>query len=41
MSLGYCRKHPLFDVEDDLSPLVAEYFVAMEGYSYRFDPPNT
>ncbi|MCO5561074.1 hypothetical protein L7F22_014695 [Adiantum nelumboides] len=38
--LAYCRKHPLFDVEDDLSPLVATYFVAMEGYSYRFDPPN-
>ncbi|MCO5599543.1 hypothetical protein L7F22_053649 [Adiantum nelumboides] len=38
--LAYCEKHPLFNVEDDLSPLVAEYFVAMEGYSYRFDPPN-
>ncbi|MCO5553165.1 hypothetical protein L7F22_006686 [Adiantum nelumboides] len=38
--LFYCRKHSLFDVEHDLSPLVAEYFVAMEGYLYRFDPSN-
>ena len=38
--LAYCRTHPFFDVEDDLSPLVANYFVEMEGYSYRFDPPK-
>ncbi|MCO5578582.1 hypothetical protein L7F22_032426 [Adiantum nelumboides] len=38
--LAYCKKHPLFDVEDDLSPLIAEYFVAMEGYLYWFDSPN-
>ena len=37
--LAYCRAHPMFNVEDDLSPLV-NYFVEMEGYSYRFDPPS-
>lgn len=37
---AYSRRTPLFDVEDDISSFVAEYFVAMEGYSYRFDPPQ-
>lgn len=37
---AYSRKHPMFDVEDDVSPIIASYFVESEGYSYRFDPPD-
>lgn len=36
---AYSRQHPIFDVEDDLSPIVANYFVEREGYTYLFDPP--
>ena len=37
---AYSRHNPLFDVEDDISLYVANYFVSLEGYSYRFDPPD-
>lgn len=37
---AYTRKNPMFDIEDDISGLVADYFIAMEGYSYRSDPPD-
>ncbi len=36
---GYTRKNPIFDIEDDISPLVADLFVEREKYSYHFDPP--
>ncbi|KAI5074780.1 hypothetical protein GOP47_0010741 [Adiantum capillus-veneris] len=36
---AYSRRTPLFDVEDDISLYVVDYFVSLEGYSYRFDPP--
>ena len=38
---AYARKNPLFDIEDDISGFVTNYFVAMEMYSYREEPPNT
>ncbi|KAI5069653.1 hypothetical protein GOP47_0015954 [Adiantum capillus-veneris] len=36
---SYSRHTPLFDVEANISLYVADYFVSLEGYSYRFDPP--
>ena len=36
----YTCRNPIFDVEDDVSRYVADYFIEMEGYSYRFDPPE-
>ena len=37
---AYSRRNPIFDIEDDVSRYVADYFIRMEGYSYRFDPPD-
>lgn len=37
---AYTRKNPIFDIEDDVSGYVADYFIQMEGYTYRFDPPD-
>ena len=34
----YSRRTRLFDVQDDLTPLIADHFIAMEGYAYKFDP---
>ena len=37
---GYTHRNPIFDIEDDVFGYVADYFIQMEGYSYRFDPPD-
>ena len=37
---AYTRRNPIFDIQDDVSRYVADYFIEMEGYSYRFDPPE-
>ena len=37
---AYTRKNPIFDVQDDISGYVTNHFIQMEGYSYRFDPPD-
>ena len=37
---AYTRRNLIFDIEDDVSRYVADYFIEMEGYSYRFDPPD-
>ena len=39
--IAYARRNPLFDIEDDISRLVPNYFIAMEMYSYGEEPPNT
>ena len=33
----YSRCTPLFDVQDDLTPLIADHFIAVKGwYAYKF-----
>lgn len=37
---SYTHKNLIFDTEDDVSGYVTDYFIQMESYSYRFDPPD-
>ena len=36
---AYTRKHPIRSVQDEVSSYVTTHFLAVEGYSYKFDPP--